>query len=103
ALTGTDFTATVAAADQGSVASSVAVVPGYAVGIRAGDVLTLSRPLIPGARCYLAVAGGFDVPLVLGSRSTDLGAGFGGLSGRALMAGDRLSTGIANGKCISSR
>ncbi len=41
-----------------------------------------------GARVYLAVAGGFDVPPVLGSRSTyGLGA-FGGLEGRALQAGD---------------
>lgn len=43
-----------------------------------------------GARAYLAVRGGFDVPEVLGSRSTDLPAGFGGLAGRALAAGDRL-------------
>ena len=32
-------------------------------------------------------AGGIDVPLVLGSRSTDLASGFGGLAGRALRAG----------------
>lgn len=41
-----------------------------------------------GARAYLALAGGVDVPAVLGSRSTDLAAGFGGLAGRALRAGD---------------
>jgi len=44
-----------------------------------------------GCRAYLAVAGGFDAPVVLGSRSTYLPAGFGGLGGRALAAGDRLS------------
>ncbi len=43
-----------------------------------------------GARAYLAVAGGFAVPRVLGSASTDLRAGFGGIEGRALKAGDRL-------------
>jgi antagonist of KipI len=43
-----------------------------------------------GCRAYVAFAGGIDVPLVLGSRSTDVGAGFGGFGGRALCAGDVL-------------
>ncbi len=43
-----------------------------------------------GSRIYLAVAGGWDVPEVMGSRSTCLPAGFGGLHGRALITGDRL-------------
>lgn len=43
-----------------------------------------------GARAWMAVAGGIDVPPVLGSRSTDLRGGFGGLDGRALQAGDVL-------------
>jgi 5-oxoprolinase (ATP-hydrolysing) subunit C len=46
-----------------------------------------------GMRTWLAVAGGIDVPFVLGSRSTDLRGGFGGLEGRALRAGDILSLG----------
>jgi biotin-dependent carboxylase-like uncharacterized protein len=41
-----------------------------------------------GARAYLALAGGIDVPEVLGSRSTALAAGFGGLGGRAVRSGD---------------
>jgi KipI family sensor histidine kinase inhibitor len=48
-----------------------------------------------GARAYLAVAGGIEVERVLGSRSTDLRSGFGGLGGRALRAGDRLESGLA--------
>ncbi len=48
-----------------------------------------------GARAYLAIAGGFEVAEVLGSRSTYIPAGFGGLEGRALKAGDRLP-GIAD-------
>ncbi len=48
-----------------------------------------------GARAYLAIAGGVDVPRVLGSRSTDLRAGFGGQQGRALRTGDLLPTGAA--------
>lgn len=43
-----------------------------------------------GSRGWLAMAGGFDVPEVLGSRSTDLRGGFGGLDGRALARGDAL-------------
>ena len=46
-----------------------------------------------GARAYLACDGGIDVPLVLGSRSTDLRAGFGGHHGRTLRAGDILPLG----------
>lgn len=46
-----------------------------------------------GLRAWLAVAGGFDVPRVLGSRSTDLRGGFGGLHGRALRSGDALPLG----------
>jgi antagonist of KipI len=43
-----------------------------------------------GARAYLGVAGGIQVPPVLGSRATHLVSGMGGLDGRALRAGDVL-------------
>lgn len=52
---------------------------------------------IDGARTLLAVAGGLAVPRLLGSRSTYLRGGFGGLGGRALAAGDRLPLGVAPG------
>jgi len=52
---------------------------------------------VRGARAYLAVAGGFNVPKVLGSRSTHALTGMGGLGGRALRAGDVLPIG-ATGK-----
>ena len=45
-----------------------------------------------GMRSYLAVAGGIDVPLVMGSRSTYTKAAMGGLEGRPLKAGDVLSS-----------
>ena len=48
-----------------------------------------------GCRCYLAIAGGLDVPVVLGGRSTCLPAAFGGFHGRALRAGDVLASGSA--------
>ncbi|MBV8164544.1 MAG: biotin-dependent carboxyltransferase family protein [Candidatus Eremiobacteraeota bacterium] len=43
-----------------------------------------------GVRCYVAFHGGIDVPLVLGSASTDVMGGFGG-AGRALATGDTLA------------
>ncbi len=43
-----------------------------------------------GSWCYLAVAGRFVVPKVLGSHATHTRTGFGGVNGRAIIAGDRL-------------
>jgi len=57
-----------------------------------------ARPLvfgrrIRGARAYVAISGGIDVLLVLGSRATHLPSGMGGFGGRALRAGDELPLG----------
>jgi antagonist of KipI len=60
--------------------------------VTAGSMLTTGAAT-RGARAYLAIAGGFRVPEVLGSLSTYLPAGFGGFAGRALKAGDVLATG----------
>jgi antagonist of KipI len=60
--------------------------------IRAGETLEIGG-LRSGCRTYLAVAGGIDVPLVLGSRGTCLIGRFGGFQGRQLAAGDRLPLG----------
>ena len=49
------------------------------------------RNMQDGMRAYLAVAGGIDVPVVMGSRSTYLPSGIGGFDGRALAAGDVVS------------
>lgn len=57
--------------------------------VRAGQTLQLAAPR-ERMRSYVAVAGGIAVPAALGSRSTDLKAGFGGLNGRALRDGDHL-------------
>jgi 5-oxoprolinase (ATP-hydrolysing) subunit C len=54
-----------------------------------GQTLKLSAPT-RGARAYLTFLGGIDVPLILGSRSTDQKGGFGGLQGRGLQRGDQL-------------
>ncbi|MCA3187690.1 MULTISPECIES: biotin-dependent carboxyltransferase family protein [unclassified Cupriavidus] len=60
--------------------------------IRSGETLALEAPS-DGARVYIAVCGGIDVPVVLGSRTTDIRSGFGGVEGRALKRGDRLAVG----------
>lgn len=57
--------------------------------VPAGSRLSVGRA-VRGARAYLAVAGGFAVEPVLGSRSTYLPGGFGGFDGRALRHGDVL-------------
>lgn len=65
---------------------------GWRYAVRPGQVLTLKTP-VRGMRSYLAVSGGIDVPEVMGSRSTDLKAKFGGFHGRQLQDGDELPTG----------
>lgn len=59
--------------------------------VRAGQVLSFDF-LTAGARAYVAVAGGIDVPVVLGSRSTYTLGALGGLEGRNLQEGDELRT-----------
>lgn len=54
-----------------------------------------------GTRAYLAVAGGIDVPGVLGSRATHLVCGMGGIEGRALRTGDRLPVGRPPGRPVA--
>jgi antagonist of KipI len=59
--------------------------------IKKGCVLSFGSAK-SGCRAYLAVAGGFDIPIIMGSRSTYLRAGFGGFHGRSLKKGDILQT-----------
>jgi biotin-dependent carboxylase-like uncharacterized protein len=60
--------------------------------VKAGQVLSFDF-LKHGARAYIAVAGGIDVPVVLGSRSTYALGALGGFEGRPLHAGDVLQVG----------
>ena len=66
------------------------------VPVRAGDVLAVGRPRV-GVYVYLAVSGGVDVPMVMGSRSTFLRGGFGGFAGRSLKRGDIVPLGEETG------
>jgi len=67
--------------------------PGWmAVLARAGDLIEPSTEPEAGRWGYLAFSGGVDVPVVAGSRSTFLRGRFGGLEGRGLKNGDRISS-----------
>ncbi|NML76725.1 biotin-dependent carboxyltransferase [Rhizobium sp. S-51] len=69
--------------------------PGWtAFKVKAGQVLTFDF-LKTGARIYIAVSGGIDVPLALGSRSTYAIGALGGFKGRPIAAGDELPVGTA--------
>ena len=88
-----------AGGDFGARLDGTPLAPYWSVAVQAGQSLVLGEGRAgatgagPGLRAWLAVAGGIDVPMVLGSRSTDLKAGFGGHRGRALKKGDRLALG----------
>jgi biotin-dependent carboxylase-like uncharacterized protein len=72
------------------------VQPGWtAFKVKAGQVLTFDF-LKSGARIYIAVSGGIDVPLALGSRSTYPIGALGGYKGRPIAAGDELPVGEAS-------
>ena len=66
--------------------------PATAVDVPAGATLAFGTRR-GGARAYLAVRGGFDVPPRLGSRATHLTSRLGGIEGRALRPGDLLAVG----------
>ena len=68
--------------------------------VKAGQVLALG-PARKGARAYVAIAGGIDTPLVLGSRSTFHMAGIGGLEGHAIKAGQTIP--VSQGKGTPGR
>lgn len=85
-----------AGAPFGATLDGEEVAPWSVVEVRAGGRLDVGRAL-SGARACVCVRGGVDVPPILGSRSTDVATGFGGLGGRALRAGDLVPVGSAAG------
>ena len=78
-----------AGADFSPRLNGVPIETGRAVLAKKGDQLETGFAK-KGFRGVLAVAGGFDLPPVMGSRSTDLKGGFGGFQGRLLRDGDVL-------------
>jgi len=77
-------------ADLGATLNGAALPLNRPVAVRAGDQLDFGARR-RGLRAYLAVAGGYRLDVVLGSASTYLRSGFGGLGGRALARGDRIA------------
>ncbi len=84
ALTGADFSAKL---NGNSIPSWQTVY------LRGGDFLSIEKPG-RGWRGYLCVAGGIDIPPVLGSKSTYTLGGLGGIRGRTLKKGDLIPAGI---------
>jgi antagonist of KipI len=83
AITGADFAVTI---DHKPALANVAFVAAAGARLQFGARRR-------GARAYLAVEGGINTPRVLGSRSTHVISALGGLHGRALRAGDRVTLG----------
>lgn len=83
----------IAGADLGATLDGVRVPLCAAVTAPAGGVLRFANRT-SGARVYVAVDGGIEVPRVLGSRSTHLISRMGGTHGRTLLQGDRLGLGV---------
>jgi len=63
------------------------------ISINSGDVLTF-KSAQSGLRTYLSIKGGFDVPIVLGSKSTTPRERIGGFMGRAIRKGDVIKTNL---------
>jgi len=87
-VTGADLGAVLHRADLGGWP----VPAGVRVLAREGNLLAFEGRR-HGCRAYVALGGGIEVPLVLGSRSTDLPGRFGGFDGRPLRTGDRIGAG----------
>jgi len=70
--------------------------------IKAGQTLSFNYPT-SGARAYLSIAGGIDVPIVLGSRATYTLGSLGGHEGRRLFPGDELPIGNPSQSAVEGR
>ncbi|MGQ9507561.1 MAG: biotin-dependent carboxyltransferase family protein [Candidatus Bathycorpusculaceae bacterium] len=57
------------------------------IAITGGDAVSFDK-MKSGCRAYLSIRGGINTPFVLGSRSTYIRGGFGGINGRQLKTGD---------------
>ena len=93
AIAGAEFVVTV----DGDVAPHA-----QALAVRARSKVEFG-PRLRGARAYMAVDGGFDVPLTLGSRATHVPSRLGGLEGRPLRTGDRLPLGAPAARRLAMR
>ncbi len=86
-----------AGAPMPALRNGIPIEPDTPFELAAGDTLSIGAAA-RGFRTYLAIGGGIDVPRVLGSLSTHVSAGFGGLRGRKVERGDELSAFEYQGK-----
>jgi antagonist of KipI len=93
AITGAELVATL---------EGVPVSPGVSYTAHAGSHLAFGM-VSNGLRAYVAIAGGVDVPELLGSRSTHLASEIGGINGRSLVEGDVLTIGDILGAPVTGR
>jgi biotin-dependent carboxylase-like uncharacterized protein len=84
-----DVVLAVTGADLGATQDGAPMPRWEAVAVRAGTEVAFGVAQ-SGCRAYLCLAGGVDVPSVLGSKSTYLIGKIGGIRGRPLKAGDQL-------------
>ncbi|HJZ66195.1 MAG TPA: biotin-dependent carboxyltransferase family protein [Candidatus Acidoferrum sp.] len=96
-----DVQVAVSGSDFGAMVEGKPAAPYTVFRVNSGQTLQFG-PTKTGARAYLCVRGGIDVPKALGSRSTHLLSGLGGFEGRALRKGDVLPIGDDSG-CRTSR
>ena len=95
-----DAVIAVCGADMQATLDGEALVLWESIGVSAGQTLAL-RSALTGARSYIAVAGGIDVPLFLGSRATFVIGACGGLEGTALKEGQSIPLG--RGEAVPGR
>lgn len=86
----TELTIAVAGGDCSPEVDGSPIPMWQSMNVKAGGVLSFGR-MKTGCRAYVSIHGGIDVPAVLGSRSTYVRGGFGGLNGRQLRAGDLIA------------
>jgi len=84
-----DYLISICGADLSAKVDNVSVPLWRPMLVRKGSHLTFGRPK-NGCRSYIAVAGGFNIPIVMNSRSTYVRGKIGGMKGRALKKGDLL-------------
>jgi biotin-dependent carboxylase-like uncharacterized protein len=82
-------------ADMGMTINQALVRGWCTLRVNPGDIIRIPRA-VNGCRAYLAVTGGIDVPLMMGSRSTFVRAKIGGVEGRGLINGDILHRGAGS-------
>lgn len=98
-----DTTIAVCGADMAATLNGKLIPLWEAVAIKAGEQLNFDHFGKCGFRTYVCIAGGIDVPVYLGSKSTCLFGSYGGYNGRKLQEGDEIPVGNSGIKALAGR